>query len=76
MKPVIREISGEFVIFQPDKAPAHRAYETISLEWEVSTIYLVRNMTANSPDTLAPKEDIFSEISEHKSTNVANFVKI
>jgi len=29
--PAIRQISGEFFIFQQDSAPAHRARETISL---------------------------------------------
>ena len=35
--PVMREITGEFFIFQQDSAPAHRACETINLvEWETS----------------------------------------
>jgi len=35
----MREISGEFVIFQVDKAPAHQACKTISLmEWDTSTL--------------------------------------
>jgi len=30
--PAIRQISGEFFIFQQDSAPAHRAHDTINLQ--------------------------------------------
>jgi len=36
--PVRREISGEFVIFQQDRAPAHGACEAISLLEEMNNM--------------------------------------
>lgn len=49
--PVIREISGEFFIFQQDNAPAHRARDTVKLlERETPSFIPPELWPPNSPD--------------------------
>ena len=49
--PVIREISGEFFIFQQDSAPAHRARDTVALlQREVPDFIAPDLWPPNSPD--------------------------
>lgn len=51
MLPVMREISGDFFIFQQDSAPAHRARETVSfLQREVPALIAPDLWPSNSPD--------------------------
>jgi len=59
--PVMREISGEFFIFQQDSAPAHRARETLSLlEQETPAFISPHLWPPNSPD-LNPVTTEFGE---------------
>jgi hypothetical protein len=51
MLPVIREISGEFFVFQQDGAPAHRARDTVKLlERETPAFISPEMWPPNSPD--------------------------
>jgi inhibitor of nuclear factor kappa-B kinase subunit alpha len=51
MLPVMREISGDFFIFQQDSAPAHRARETVALlHREVPGFIAPDLWPPNSPD--------------------------
>ena len=64
----MREISGEFFIFQQDtedSAPAHRARETISLlEWETPTFISPDLVAPNSPDLNPVDYRIWGEIQQ------------
>jgi len=49
--PAIREISGEYFIFQQDSAPAHRARETICLLERATPVFISPDLwPPNSPD--------------------------
>jgi len=49
--PVIRQISGEFFIFQQDNAPAHRARDTINLLERDTPAFISPDLwPPNSPD--------------------------
>jgi len=64
--PVIRQISGEFFIFQQDSAPAHRARDTISLlERDAPAFILPDVWPPNSPD-LNPVEYKVRGVMQHR----------
>ena len=48
--PVMREVSGEFFIFQQDSAPAHRARDTVSfLEQTTPAFISPRSVASEQP---------------------------
>ena len=49
--PVMREVSGEFFVFQQDNAPAHRARDTVRLLEQATPAFIPPELwPANSPD--------------------------
>jgi len=49
--PVMRELSGEFFVFQQDNAPAHRARDTVRLLEQATPAFIPPDLwPANSPD--------------------------
>ena len=49
--PVMREVSGEFFVFQRDSAPAHRARDTVRLLEQATPAFIPPDLwPANSPD--------------------------
>jgi hypothetical protein len=49
--PAIRELSGEYFIFQQDSAPAHRAHETVAMLRHEAPAFIVPSVwPPNSPD--------------------------
>jgi len=49
--PVMREVSGEFFIFQQDNAPAHRARDTVQLLKQATPAFIPPYLwPENSPD--------------------------
>jgi hypothetical protein len=51
MLPVMREVSGEFFIFQQDNAPAHRAKDTVRFLEESTPAFIPPDLwPPNSPD--------------------------
>ena len=49
--PAIRQVSGDFFVFQQDSAPAHRACKTIKLlQWEMPAFISPNLWPLNSPD--------------------------
>jgi len=49
--PAIRQVSGDFIVFQQDSTPAHRARETIKLlQWETPAFISPDLLPPNSPD--------------------------
>jgi len=51
MLPVMRDVSGEFFVFQQDNAPAHRARDTARLLEQATPAFIPPDLwPANSPD--------------------------
>ena len=49
--PAIRQVFGDFFVFQQDSSPAHRARETIKLlQWETPTLISLDLWPPNNPD--------------------------
>ena len=49
--PVMRNVSGEFFVFQQDNAPAHRARDTVRLLEQATPAFIPPDLwPANSPD--------------------------
>ena len=49
--PMIRQLSGEFYIFQQDSAPAHRAYDTVEMLRRETPAFIPPSVwPPNSPD--------------------------
>jgi len=49
--PVMREVSGEFFVFQQDIAPAHRARDTVRLLEQATLAFIPPDLwLANSPN--------------------------
>jgi transposase len=49
--PVMRDVSGEFFIFQQDSAPAHRAHDTVRLLEQATPAFISPDLwPPNSPD--------------------------
>jgi len=49
--PVMREVSGEFFIFQQDSAPAHRARDTVRFLEQTKPAFIAPDLwRPNSPD--------------------------
>ena len=49
--PAVRQVSGDFFVFQQDSAPAHRARETIKLlQWETPAFISPDLWSPNSAD--------------------------
>jgi len=49
--PAMRQVSGDFFVFQQDNAPAHRAHETIKLLQQETPAFISPNLwPPNSPD--------------------------
>jgi len=64
--PVIRQISGEFFIFQQDSAPAHRARDIISLLERDTPAFISPDLwPPNSPD-LNPVDYKVSGVMQHR----------
>ena len=50
-RPAIREMSGDFFVFQQDSAPAHRAWDTLQLlQWDTPEFIAPDLWPPNSPD--------------------------
>jgi hypothetical protein len=49
--PTMREVSGEYFIFQQDSAPAHRAHDTVTLLEQATPAFIPPDLwPPNSPD--------------------------
>lgn len=49
--PMMRDVSGEFFIFQQDSAPAHRAHDTVRLLEQATPAFIPPDLwPPNSPD--------------------------
>jgi len=63
--PAIRQVSGDFFVFQQDSEPAHRARKTIKLlQWETSAFISPNLWPVNSPDLNPVDYDIWGVLQD------------